>query len=847
MIEINIHNKSKQESSVSRRKVKEFWPWWKVEIAGSKPKMEGRVQAALSPHVLNLRPNLVASASIINQKAQAKTQLRHYKHPRIDFLELTLPNYKLSGASLWRSLSRFPKLRQLSIFTILEILWLPLSFLCNAALYGFFNIAAEAYAIGREIKADVLVFAKAVSIVLGILFRPLRGLLPQKILLAESQRLTWPALGQVGFFLFIALIITLPFKGFDLWQKVTASEGKVIELAQSAIGNLKSGGEQLTSGNPALAEIDFKRASDNFTQALNVLGGLPDRMLGVLDKLPGTPQKLSAANHLLVASREVSQAAALAAGVWRQVVDESTGQPIDLGARVTLLQNTLIELKPHLDIALSELKKVDSTSLPPELSMSVLALQNEVDGLEALVGQAFTLPGFLQQVLASPTLKHYIVLFQNSSELRPTGGFMGSLAFVEIENGRVKQMQIPGGGPYDFQGSLRRTISPPEPLRLVRGTWQLQDANWFFDFPASARKVLWFLQESGGPEVQGVIALTPDLVIEFLKLTGSVSLPQYDKVLTADNFMRETQLAVEIEYDKKLNKPKQFIADLAPILLQRILELSIDKRVELAQLLERGITKRSLQVYLTEPELQANVSAYGWSGEVKKTPLDYLAVVRTNIGGGKTDAVTSDKVRHNVEITKNDELIVNLEFTRTHQGSKSDIFEQRRNNDYVRFYVPFGSQLISGLGFTAPPAEHFRAVPEKAELDNDLLQIEQNPSVDLGSGTRVTQEFSKTVFAGWLNVAPGETKTVRLSYRLPFTLKSESNWQDLRRYNVYFQRQAGVKPVDFVSTITLPLDWRVRWQEGSSTLIPKASGVEFKSEWMRDEYYGVVLERLVSS
>jgi hypothetical protein len=337
------------------------------------------------------------------------------------------------------------------------------------------------------------------------------------------------------------------------------------------------------------------------------------------------------------------------------------------------------------------------------------------------------------------------------------------------------------------------------------------------------------------------------LVIGLLKLTGPVDLPQYKKVLTADNFMRETQEAVDIEYDKKLNKPKQFIADLAPILLQRALELSVDKRMELVQLLEQGITKRSFQVYLTEPELQTNVSAYGWSGEVKKAPLDYLAVVRTNIGGGKTDAVTSDQIRHQVEVTESGELMVNLEFTRTHQGSKTDIFEQRRNNDYVRFYVPLGSQLISGFGFTTPPEDYFLAVPEKAELDNDLLQVEQNPSVDLGSGARITQEFNKTVFAGWLNVAPGETKTVKLSYRLPFTLKSESNWQDLRRYNVYFQRQAGVQPVDFISTITLPLDWRVRWQEGSSTLIPNAAGVEFKSEWMQDEYYGVVLERLVAS
>jgi hypothetical protein len=491
-----------------------------------------------------------------------------------------------------------------------------------------------------------------------------------------------------------------------------------------------------------------------------------------------------------------------------------------------------------------ELAQVDPGQLPPNLGGAVATLQSELGQVETLLAQAFTLPTFLQQVLASSTPKRYVVLFQNSSELRPTGGFMGSLALVELENGKVKQVQIPGGGPYDFQGSLRQQIVPPEPLRLVRGTWQLQDANWFYDFPTSASKVLWFLRASGGPEAEGVVALTPDVVLKLLELTGPIELPQYHKTLTAENFMRETQLAVDVEYDRTTNRPKQFIADLAPVLMQRIINVSSEQRLELLAAIEQAIRKHSLQFYFTNPELQANARSYGWTGEVKQVPFDYLSIVRTNIGGGKTDAVTDERVTQEVEVEPSGSLISRLTLTRTHRGSSADVFEQRRNNDYLRFYVPEGSEVLSADGFGPPEARDFKPVPAGAQFDQDLLAIEQKPTTDDTSGLRVTKEFGKTVFGGWLSVAPGETKTIHLSYRLPFRLQPESNLQDLRRYSIYFQRQAGVKPLEFSSSLKLPEGWRVRWQESSKTLTPTESGLEFKSDWMQDEYYGVVLENI---
>ncbi len=759
--------------------------------------------------------------------------------PSLNFLTYLTPSYQASRHLRGAFLEHYPVVRLLSVFTVLEVLWLLLALVWNSTVYLYLRLFSEVGAVGQEVWVDLKSFG---GVVLVVFAAPFRLLLPERVAVTVVRHeFRWPAVSQLAFFVVMALVITLPLKGIATWATVSAREGTVLELATKAVGNLRAGGQQLESGNATLAELDFKRASETFNQALGTLGTLPNQALTILNSLPGTPQRLVAANHLLAASQAIAQAAATAAHTWSEL--SAKRAVTDFGTQVALFQAGFSELKPQLDQAIAELSQVEPGSLPPNLGGAVASLQNELNHVEALISQAFSLPGFLQQALASTTPKRYVVLFQNSSELRPTGGFLGSLALVELQNGVVKQVQIPGGGPYDFQGSLKQVIRPPEPLRLVRGTWQLQDANWFYDFPTSAQKVLWFLKASGGPDAQGVVALTPDVVLKLLELTGPIDLPQYHKTLTAENFMRETQLAVEVEYDRTSNRPKQFIADLAPVLLQRIINLKPEARLGLLSVVEEAIRQRSLQVYFTEPELEANARSYGWAGEVKQAPLDYLAVVRTNIGGGKTDAVTDEVVRQEVEIQPSGELISQLTLTRTHSGSKADLFEQRRNTDFIRFYVPAGSTLLSADGFTPPPPENVLPVSQAAQLDSDLLAVEQEPSTDAASGLRVTNEFGKAVFGGWLAVAPGETRTIHLSYQLPFSLKSESSLQDLRRYSVYFQRQAGVKPVDFTSTLKLPTGWRVRWQESSSELTPVEQGLEFKADWMQDEYYGVVLER----
>ena len=62
--------------------------------------------------------------------------------------------------------------------------------------------------------------------------------------------------------------------------------------------------------------------------------------------------------------------------------------------------------------------------------------------------------------------KRYLLIFQNNTEMRASGGFMGSFAVMDFSNGQVSNLNVPGGGTYDTEAGLKSKIVAPKPLQL---------------------------------------------------------------------------------------------------------------------------------------------------------------------------------------------------------------------------------------------------------------------------------------------------------------------------------------------------------------------------------------------
>jgi hypothetical protein len=436
-------------------------------------------------------------------------------------------------------------------------------------------------------------------------------------------------------------------------------------------------------------------------------------------------------------------------------------------------------------------------------------------------------------------------LFQNNSEMRATGGFIGSYGLLSIANGHVNKFFI--DGIFNPDGQLKDKIVPPAPIQKISAVWSMHDSNWFADFPMSAQKAILFYEKTGGPTADGVITLTPTIIQKLLEITGPIEMPEYDVTLDANNFVEATQFEVEVDYDKEENKPKKILSDLAPILFEKLFNASDLKNIaKVIGVLSDGLSEKQILLYSQNSQLQRIIAQQKWSGEILPADKDYLSVINTNINGFKTDAVVKENISHKADLQSDSSIIDTVTITRKHTGGNFEYeWFNKVNANYMRVYVPQGSKLLEVSGQTRetnnPPLDYDGLGFKR---DADVQAEEKNMTIDPESGTRVYNEKDKTVFANWVYVSPQEEVTITYKYLLPFSLFKVlvEKERQLDSYSLVVQKQSGSLGSSFVSHISYPADYEIKWNLPEN--IKKETG-ELKNEvTLETDYFeGVLFEK----
>ncbi|MCX6800513.1 MAG: DUF4012 domain-containing protein, partial [Candidatus Falkowbacteria bacterium] len=396
--------------------------------------------------------------------------------------------------------------------------------------------------------------------------------------------------------------------------------------------------------------------------------------------------------------------------------------------------------------------------------------------------------------------------------------------------------------------------------------WHFWDANWWPNWPTSAEKMMWFYEKSDGPSVDGVISFTPTFFENLLKIIGPVDLPDYHLTISSDNFLDTIQAVVEKQPGKDdaafinsdANKPKKIIGDLAQVVIE-VLPKRLDKNklIALIGTVEQSLKEKQVLFYFKDQLLQDKAVQYGWDGSIKNTAFDYLSVVNTNIAGQKTDKVIDQEITHDAQVDQSGKVIVTLKIKRIHNGKKGDIFTGVRNVDWLRVYVPLGSHLIEANGFRLPDQTYFEKSDRALAVDKDLIN-ETNAEVDVSSGTKIYEESSKTVFANWSMIDPGESADIVFKYELPFKIykdnsqEKEDRWSGLKKilkmeeiqlipYTLLVQKQAGAKSVKFISNLTLPKSMSAVWRYPTGSLV-NHSGWTINEDLNIDKYWAVLIQ-----
>lgn len=430
----------------------------------------------------------------------------------------------------------------------------------------------------------------------------------------------------------------------------------------------------------------------------------------------------------------------------------------------------------------------------------------------------------IQDLLASliallnhPNDLNILIMFQNSSEMRPAGGFLGSFAEVTLNKGSLTKIDV--RDIYDFDGQLDLKFIPPKPLQLITTTWGARDANWFFDFPTSAEKVRFFLENSKinkekNKKFEAVIAINDEVLKNILNLTGPIDVPGYGSKINSENFLSIIQEEVEAGKDKRAGHPKRILSVISPILLDKIRNFNDAQKKKILGIVEGHLNNKDIMVYFNDPVIENFTKNHLWAGDVFSSDVskngDYLAVVNSNIAGQKSDKFIEQEIDLISELSLSGDLKNNLIIKRTHSGdTKKEAWYKATNQDFIKVLVPSGAKFgfVEGNTKKSLPSGDVYKIGNYLR-DEDIVRFEGQSSFIENSNLWESTENDRTSFSFWFNVPSGSSKTLKLDYLVPRAFDVKEG-----EYHFVFDKQSGV---DGLLRIALVSPMGFKWKESGT-------------------------------
>ncbi len=349
-------------------------------------------------------------------------------------------------------------------------------------------------------------------------------------------------------FIISAVLIIIIINFSSLVNKLNESKGRVLGISEQAYENLENGIKSMMGSDFENAQSSFFDANEQFKQAEDEISQNGEIINGILKFIPTQGEKLAYGEKLLETGKLLSESAGY---INSALMDQEN---LTLTQKIRLIQENLEKCKSNLKKAGENISSIDEKILPEQYREKFKLMKEKFPILTSNVDNLNSLFDVSTKILGADGMKRYLFLFQNNNELRPTGGFIGSLAIVDIENGEIKNISVPGGGPYDYRAGIKDNFIAPRPMWLINPNFYFWDMNWWADAPTSYYTILENFERAGGPTVDGVIAINSDLMVDLLKLTGPVHLDEQNIDINSENFYKEVQDIVEFQYIKEVIK-----------------------------------------------------------------------------------------------------------------------------------------------------------------------------------------------------------------------------------------------------------------------------------------------------
>ncbi len=343
--------------------------------------------------------------------------------------------------------------------------------------------------------------------------------------------------------------------------------------------------------------------------------------------------------------------------------------------------------------------------------------------------------------------QQWLVMMQNSNELRSSGGFMGSYALVRIENQQITELIIEDV--YDADGQWSGYIEPPPGVKeyLSGGKgWRLPDANWAAEFPSAAQQVQFFIEETKRTKLDGVIAINSQFFASILDVIGTINLPDYSFSLSADTVDDLLQDRPN-EFFPGSRQKVHLLTQAKNQALARIFQLDQDQTIEFVRTMLGQLQAKNILIYSTQPQIQEKLTQLSFSGEwlTNANEIPLIGLIESNVGINKVN----QWVERQVTVTLSPDSLT-IEIILDNQATLDQEKNQGLYVNYMRVVVPSYFKLNSVLVNGSPVA--YDSTPLSLAGQKNSVQI------------------------GWLVTTPARSQTAT---QLVFTL-DQRNFEQLK-------------------------------------------------------------------
>ena len=451
-----------------------------------------------------------------------------------------------------------------------------------------------------------------------------------------------------------------------------------------------------------------------------------------------------------------------------------------LGGKSESPADDFIKAEKNLKNAIFSLEKIKAEEkIPAPLNQRIIKIEPVIK----LLSQTLEIA---PNILGMEGPRKYLVLFQDSSELRPGGGLITSYGVLEFDRGRVMDFKIQDVAVADSK--LGGHLEPPFAIRryLSSEHWFLKDSNYDVGFVKTASASSIFLNAEEGIHPDGVIGVDTIFIEKILKAIGPVSAAGYQEKISNENLFGLVEKYVE---------KKDFLRALYLAIIDKIAKEDVSYSL-LLQAVSEALSEKHLLIYLNN-KFQNVLTLNGWSSslgenreEGKNIVNDFLGIVEANLGGNKANLFVSRKVLQNTTIDSNGNIF--SEVSIDYKNSNKLLLGGDYKN-YLRLILP-KETVLTGISIDGVEQVIVDAITDPIIYEANTFQ---EPS---GLEVEKVAESEKTVYGFLVNVPVGKEMLIKARYILFKKILGLNSFS----YNLRIFKQPGVDSIPYSFSLNYP-------------------------------------------